>query len=175
MNRSLCSVGHEGLRQRSAKRARHCALSLSFAVMLGALCAGPASAALYKWTDENGRVVYSDQPPPGNVKVDTLAGPPPPANPNAVKELAAKEADAKKQQVDAAEGAKKTAQARVDTDRRNIACKDARAEIGRLAANQIMLYTVNEKGEQVFMDDADRRKRRETLETMLRNNNCPPG
>ena len=25
--------------------------------------------------------------------------------------------------------------------------------------NQIMLYTVNEKGEQVFMDDADRRKR----------------
>ena len=38
-------------------------------------------AALYKWTDANGRVVYSDQPPAGDVKVDTVAGPPPPANP----------------------------------------------------------------------------------------------
>ena len=66
--------------------------------MLAALLRRPVAAALYKWTDANGRVVYSDQPPPGNVKVDTLAGPPPPANPNAVKELASKEADAKKQQ-----------------------------------------------------------------------------
>ena len=27
-------------------------------------------AATYKWTDANGRVIYSDQPPSGNVKVE---------------------------------------------------------------------------------------------------------
>jgi len=32
------------------------------------LAAGPAAAALYKWTDASGRVVYSDQPPPPSVK-----------------------------------------------------------------------------------------------------------
>ncbi len=58
-----------------------------------AIVALPAAAALYKWTDANGRVIYSDQPPPGNVKVESINAPPPPANPNAAKELAAKEAD----------------------------------------------------------------------------------
>ena len=74
----------------------------------GALAlAGTSTAALYKWTDANGRVVYSDQPPTGNVKVETIQGPPPPSNPNAVKELAAKEAELKKRQMDSTEAAKK--------------------------------------------------------------------
>ncbi len=38
--------------------------ALAFA-MLGSLALpGVASATLYKWVDANGRVVYSDQPPP---------------------------------------------------------------------------------------------------------------
>ena len=41
-------------------------------------------------------MIYSDQPPPGNVKVETLNAPPPPANPNAVKDLAAKDAEIRK-------------------------------------------------------------------------------
>ena len=35
------------------------------------LAAVPAAAALYKWIDANGRVIYSDQPPPANVKAET--------------------------------------------------------------------------------------------------------
>ena len=35
----------------------------------------PAAAALYKWTDANGRVVYSDQPPTPSVKAETLNAP----------------------------------------------------------------------------------------------------
>jgi Domain of unknown function (DUF4124) len=143
------------------------------------LCAGalalapPASGALYKWTDANGVVVYSDQPPPGNVKVDKIAGPPPPANPNAAKDLANKEIELKKQQASTAEAAKKTGQQRADADRQASACRDARAELSRLAADQVLLYSVNEKGEQVFMNDAERRRRREAAETFLRTN-CPP-
>src|SRR4029453_18753239 len=61
----------------------------------------------YKWTDANGRVVYSDQPPLGDVKIETLQGPPPPANPNAVKEMAVKDLELKKRQTDAVEKDKK--------------------------------------------------------------------
>ena len=53
-------------RCRSARAASCAALALAIARGLAA----PASAALYKWTDANGRVVYSDQPPPGNVKIE---------------------------------------------------------------------------------------------------------
>jgi hypothetical protein len=65
--------------------------------------AGPATAAVYKWTDANGRVIYSDQPPPANVKVETLNAPPPPANPNAMKELAQKDAELRQRQQRAGE------------------------------------------------------------------------
>ena len=40
------------------------------ACMLAATCAGTAAAALYKWTDAQGRIVYSDQPPAANVKTE---------------------------------------------------------------------------------------------------------
>lgn len=156
-------------------RVRRAAVPLAVAFAFVTLCAAvPAGAALYKWTDANGRVVYSDQPPPGDVKVDTIASPPPPANPNAVKEMANKEAEGKKQQADAADNAKKAAQTRADATKMAGTCKDARLELNSLAANQILLYRVNEKGETVYMDDADRRRRRENLETFMKSN-CPRG
>ena len=171
MNRFSCRNGRECAMDPSADRASYATLTMAVALLLGALCAAsPASSALYKWTDANGRVVYSDQPPPGNVKVDTLAGPPPPANPNAVKELAVKEAEVRKQQQDAAATAKKTGQQRADAEKVAGACKNARAELSRLSADQLLLYSVNEKGQAVYMDDTERRRRRETLETYLKTN-----
>ena len=151
------------------------ARSAAVATLVGAACvAGPASGVLYKWTDTNGVVVYSDQPPPGNVKVDTLAGPPPLANPNAARELANKELDQKRQQATAAETAQKAGQQKVDAEKQAAACRDARAELTRLAADQILLYSVNEKGEQVFMNDTERRRRREAAEVFLKAN-CKQG
>ena len=41
---------------------------ISFAVLLA--IALPAPAAMYKWVDAQGRVQYSDQPPPPGVKVE---------------------------------------------------------------------------------------------------------
>jgi glutaredoxin len=44
--------------------------------------AAPLSADMYKWTDENGKVHYSDSPPPGkkakklDLKVNSISGPP---------------------------------------------------------------------------------------------------
>ena len=47
---------------------------LSVAIWL-ALCLAlplPASAQMYKWVDANGKVQYSDKPPPSNVKTEKL-------------------------------------------------------------------------------------------------------
>ena len=112
-----------------------------------------ASAALYKWTDANGRVVYSDQPPTGNVKTETVQGAPPPSNPNAVKDMAAKEAELKKRQAAATEKDKKTEPQRAEVAKRAEQCARTQTQIKQLAAEQIGLVRYNEKGEIVYMDD----------------------
>ena len=175
MNRSPCTIQRQCSIESTSGRVRQSAVPVAIAIVLAAFIATPSAwAALYKWTDANGRVVYSDQPPTGDVKVDTISGPPPPSNPNAVKELAEKGAESKKQQQEAAASAKKAGQQRADAEKRSSVCRDARAELARLSADQILLYSINEKGETVFMNDADRRRRKETLETQLKAN-CPPG
>ena len=77
---------------------------------------------------------------------------------------------------DAAENAKKAAQQRADADRRADRVQ-GRARRNHAASRRIRSCSTryNEKGEQVFMDDAERRKRRETLETMLRQGQLPAG
>ena len=129
-----------------------------------------ASATLYKWTDANGRVVYSDQPPMGDVKTETLNGPPPPANPNAVKEMAAKDVELKKRQAELAEKEKKADSQRAELSKKADQCNRVQAQIRQLAAEQISLVRVNEKGEQVYVDDATRRKERTNLETWAKAN-----
>jgi len=144
----------------------------AFALGCAAL-AGTASATLYKWTDANGRVVYSDQPPPSGVKNETVLGaPPPPSNPNAVKDMAAKELDIKKRQADAAEKDKKAESQRADNAKRAEECARAREQLRQLAAEQIALVRVNEKGEAVYVDDVTRRKERADLDVWVRQN-CP--
>src|SRR5512146_2750516 len=96
---------------------------LSLTALAVALAAGiygaAASAALYKWTDANGRVVYSDQPPMNAAKAEQLRGAPPPANPNAAKELAQREADFKKRQADAAKAEEKAGKDRDTAETRD--------------------------------------------------------
>ena len=132
--------------------------------------AAAGAAALYKWTDASGRIVYSDQPPPGNVKSEILKGPPPPANPNAVKDLANKELEYKQRQLDKAEAnakaEKDTAAAKARTDN----CIQVRGEMQQLAQGDLSFYRINEKGERVLMDDASRRAERERLGKWMREN-----
>src|SRR6266542_2414969 len=142
-----------------ARSPRHAAICVAAALVLCAI-AGAAPAALYKWTDANGRVVYSDQPPPS-------------ANPHAVKEMANKDAELKKRQLDRAEEAKKADKSRADADRKAESCTQLRGQI-RLLGGDDVVYRANEKGERVYMDDAAKRKERERLEGIVRENNCPP-
>ncbi len=138
------------------------------------LAAGPATATLYKWTDANGRVVYSDQPPSGNIKSEIMQGPPPPANPTAVKDLTRQETDFKKRQLDAAESAKKSDTLRADQVKRNEACTRALAQARMLAATEVPIMRRNDKGEDVFMDDATRRRERTEVDIWVKGN-CTAG
>ncbi|MBK9116217.1 MAG: DUF4124 domain-containing protein [Betaproteobacteria bacterium] len=146
-------------------------ITVSALLAAGALAlAGTSAAALYKWTDASGRVVYSDQPPTGNVKVETIQGAPPPSNPNALKDLAAKEGEFKKRQLDAAEAAKKAEAQRAELAKVGDACARAQMQIKQLAAEMIGLARYNEKGEIVYVDDATRRRERQQLETWYKAN-----
>jgi nucleotidyltransferase/DNA polymerase involved in DNA repair len=132
---------------------------------VAALCALPAAATLYKWVDANGRVVYSDQPPtaPG-IKAETLNAVAPPSNPNAMKELVQKDADLRKRQADRVETAAKSDKDRVTKDRRAEDCARLADGIRQLSWGQVVIYRMNEKGEQVPMDDVARAKEKARLE-----------
>ena len=135
--------------------------------------ASAATAALYKWVDANGRVVYADVPPnDANIKVEKIGTPPPPADPNAVKELAVKEVEFKKRQTEAAEKNKKSETLRADAAKRADQCTRTQAHIKQLGALQVAYVRYNEKGEIVYVDDAARLKERAELETWVKQN-CP--
>jgi hypothetical protein len=133
----------------------------------------PATATLYKWTDANGRVVYSDQPPPGKTEVKTLQGPPPPANPNAVKEMATKELEYKQRQLESIEASKKAENDRAAAKELTENCMQVKGSLNQLGTEQATLYRMNEKGERVVMDDAARRAERDRLVKWMREAKCP--
>jgi hypothetical protein len=134
----------------------------------------PAAATLYKWTDANGRTVYSDQPPQGNIKSEIVQGLPPPANTAAVKDFNKQEGEFKKRQIDAAENAKKSDAQRADSAKRNEMCTRALGQTRTLAAEEIPIVRKNEKGEDVFVDNEMRRRERAQLDIWIKAN-CTAG
>jgi len=155
-------------------RASNNFLACAVLAALSTAAAPTADAALYKWVDANGRTVYSDQVPPG-VKAEPVSGAAPAANPNAVKELGNKEAEFRKRQLDLAEDGKKAEKARADAQKLAAGCAQARAQIVNLRNGDFAMYTLNDKGERVFLDDAGRKAEIGRLEQSMRERNCPPG
>jgi hypothetical protein len=133
--------------------------SAARASMLAAMCAAclvsSAGAATYKWTDANGHVVYSDQPPTGNVKAEVIGPAAPPSNPNAVKEMAQKDADIKKRQDERGNAEVKAEKDRqLDTRRRDL-CLVVRGKLKDMRAG-MPVYKYNDKGARVILDEAER-------------------
>ncbi|MEO5700773.1 MAG: DUF4124 domain-containing protein [Casimicrobiaceae bacterium] len=140
---------------------------------LALLCAAgiytdPAHADLWKWVDANGRVVYSDIPPSGDVKAERVNRASPPANPNAVKDMINQDAELKKRQMQRADDASKADRARVDATRREDQCNQARGQQKALQMDNIQHVRINERGERVVMDAAMRKQEREKVEALLR-------
>ena len=134
-----------------------------------ALCllALPAAAELYKWTDENGKVHYSDQPPPASVKKsETIKAPKPqvaapaPTTPGAKpatggpKTAAEQEMEFRKRRLETAEAdakAQKEAQAAADKKR---TCDQATAQVTALERGG-RVTKPGPNGEQNYLSDQE--------------------
>ena len=116
-----------------------------------------AYGALNKWVDADGKVHYSDEPPPANVKAQTLATPSAISGVAAQKSVAEREADRKKSLKAKEEAEQKAAQQQENELAKQKNCEAAKANM-RAYENSAPIATYNEKGERVIMDDSARQK-----------------
>ncbi|HTS52640.1 MAG TPA: DUF4124 domain-containing protein [Burkholderiales bacterium] len=122
----------------------------------------PAWAGLYKWTDENGKVHYSDQPPPGDVKKsETIKQPSPaptaPAVAGAKPSAAAKtpaeqEMEFRRRRLEAAEAEAKAKKDAQDAEDKKRNCERATAQVASLQRGG-RVTRPGPNGEQIYLND----------------------
>ena len=136
------------------------------------LAGANAFAGLNKWVDADGKVHYSDQPPPANVKATTLRATSdaaaPASAPAAPKTIAEREAELKKAQQAERENADKVAkeQARIETEKAN--CEAAQQNL-RTLQEGVRMVEIDAKGERSYLDDDQRRQRIEKAQQDVKN------
>ena len=130
---------------------------------IASLGAAAAQAQVYKCLDSNGKVVYSQNPCPPNMKRETMSrGGIPPASAvapadasadKASKSPAEQEQAYRKRQQDEAKAAKSAEQKTAEAQVKAANCDNARK---RLAQYEIggRISQINDKGERYYMEDA---------------------
>lgn len=130
-----------------------------------------AHGQLYKWVDKDGKVQYSDRPPPADAKEEKKLGirtpPPPPvaakpagkdqkseAKPEGPKTVAEQEAEFRKRRAKQEEEETKQAQ---EAKQRQERCVEARNRLRGLEESPRVI-NYDAKGERVVADDATRAK-----------------
>jgi hypothetical protein len=146
----------------SARVAAH-ALAALLAVALA-----PPACAQWAWRDENGRTVYSDRPPPPNVRSNQILRQPgaqsfgtPAAETKvdnkaaAPKTLAERELEFRKRQQERAEAEKKQAEEQARQEARARECERMRGYL-RALENGERIARTDAQGNREFLDDAQR-------------------
>lgn len=129
------------------------------------LLAIPALGELYKWTDAQGKVHYSDQPPPPEVKQPVTVKPRSPAprtaapeaagTPTAApKSVAEQNAEFNRRRVEAAEREAAEKKAAKEAEERKKNCEQAKARLAR-AQSGARMTRYGENGETVYLNDAE--------------------
>lgn len=129
-----------------------------------------SNAEIYKWTDKNGVVRYSDIPPPSNIPHESLSkkgtktpvpmeAPPPAAGPEGAPapqqqtpEAVTGDTDMQRQEEAAAK--QKAAAAEAELKQKQENCTTARANLANYNQGG-RIYKMNEKGEREYLGDAD--------------------
>jgi hypothetical protein len=137
-----------------------------------ALAPSLSFAALYKWMDENGRVVYGDTPPAG-VKADRLNTGVAPADPAAVRDMASKDAEIRKRQQQRADDEAKANKDVADANLRRTQCQQAVGRIKTLREDA-NVYRYDEKGQRVFLEGAAREEAIAQNQKLMRDIGCTP-
>jgi hypothetical protein len=117
-----------------------------------------AAAEMYKWVDEKGHTVYSEQPPPdGNAKKIDIR-PSPAGTGEAPTDWKQKEMDARQTRItkEQQEESKKAVEQNAAGARRNN-CLESQRQLG-IAQAPRPVYEVNDKGEKVYLDDKERQR-----------------
>ena len=139
-------------------------------LILLTLVSASALAGLHKWVDANGKVHYSDQPPPANVEATTLrftSGTTAPVSagdtaassvPAAPKTIAEREAELKKAQQAKKEAADRAAREQVEVETRKANCIAARKNLSMLQEGMRMIE-IDDKGERSYLNDEQRQQR----------------
>jgi len=142
---------------------------IRFATLALCLLALPAWADLYKWTDENGKIHYSDQPPPSSVKKsqtikqqkpaagapDVPAAPPgQEGKPTQAKTPADQEMEFRRRKVQESEEQAKAQREAQLAEEKKQECARATARVTALqTGGRVSRYGPN--GEQIYLSDAE--------------------
>lgn len=145
------------------------------------ICSANAFAALNKWVDADGKVHYSDQPPPVNVQAETLRTAPtaaqdtgnaatqstkPTNSPPAAKTYVEREAGLKKAQLAKKEAADKAAQQQAAAEARAANCAAAQQNL-RTLQEMPRISEIDPSGERIFLSDEQRQQRTEKAQQIV--------
>lgn len=113
-----------------------------------------ATAAIYKWVDENGQTVYSETPPPAGVERMHIKGaPPPPVDPEQAMQELRDRAKALDQRRDERTGNETEAQQNAERQKRTQEnCEILRKNLSVLNSGRRIRETGSD-GEQAFLDE----------------------
>jgi hypothetical protein len=119
----------------------------------------PAAAQMYKWVDEKGVSHYSETPPPDGkatkIELKPATGSPPPVTESDWKQ---KELDARHQRIQKEQkDQQREAQDQNQAAARHNRCLEAQRRLD-IMQTPAAVYHLNEKGEKVYYDDAQRER-----------------
>lgn len=135
-----------------------------FLLILLMLTSANAFAGVSKWVDAQGRVHYSDQPPPPEAKAETLHSAPASESTAgasgvaASKTYAEREAELKKAQQTKKEASDQAAKKQADADALKANCATSQQNL-RTLQSDIQMVEVNANGERTYMNDTQRQQR----------------
>jgi hypothetical protein len=140
------------------------AMKLCFSIIVLSLIGLNAHAGVNKWVDPEGKVHYSDAPPP-EAKTETVRNTSGKGQTEAPasyspKSYSEREAEMKKSKLEKEEAAQKKAQEETNTKAKQANCEAARQNVRSLeAGGRIVTYDAN--GERTYMEDDARTQRLE--------------
>ncbi|MCK9261431.1 MAG: DUF4124 domain-containing protein [Azoarcus sp.] len=142
-------------------------------VLIALLTALPVSAEIYSWKDKDGKVNFSDVPPPtGEVKTLREAPARPPLTEKSgeaeaqPKTLAEKELAFRQRRAAEAEAKAQAEKEQSEAADRARACEDTRNQLAALKSGQ-RIARFNSAGEREMLNDADRAKEIERMQKQI--------
>lgn len=142
-------------------------IKIAFASLFMSVMSVPVSAGIYKWTDENGEVHYSQQRPENSseakkMKVDS----PPSGSDKAQEDLKQYQEDLDTMMKDKANREKQQAAEQKQKEVKQKNCDNARNRLTKLNAPAKIFYK-GESGDMQYMDEKQRTQEREQAQSLV--------